>query len=172
MTSRHVLATVALLGGCSGTPVDEREVATIDAWVRQEQSPAATEPIAMWYGDGNVDSIVCGEIVAPPAVQAYRSTLRFVYGPPRDHRGGQVEMHEAWLATGAGQAALDANRSIFDALWNDHCASAAPPSRRLAAITGLPVHRWWREAWATRERPVDELRHDLDARRQSRGALR
>jgi hypothetical protein len=156
-----------LLAGCSGPPVAAREVSVVDAWVRKEQLPARTEPVAMWYGDGNVDGAVCGEIVAPEALREERPTLRFVYGPPRIYRGGQVELHEGWQATGIARTTLEANRTMFNTLWNDHCAAAAPLSRRLAALTGWPVHRWWRESWAARERSVAELRDDLAAQRRA-----
>lgn len=134
MYRSFVLAAASLLAACAQAPdvAPDRRTAA-ERWVIKEQLPLSTKPIGIWYANRDPNSMICGEIEAPAQLQGDHPTLRYVFDDQHSKRPvAQVEMHRGWIGTGmATDALLEQNRRIFDAMWNEHCARAAPLRRRL-----------------------------------------
>ena len=87
--------------------------------------PKAIKLIAAWHAGADPQSkIICGKFEAPPPLRNYRATLRFV----DDLTGGyaQVEYHELWAGGAIGTQLVDANRSLFNDIWAEHCEPYSP----------------------------------------------
>lgn len=135
-----LLALAALPACLTGPEVSPDARAAAEQWAQKDQAPAIIEPVAVWYANGNSSSSICGEIEARAGLGGARKTLRYIYDPNAKRPYGQVEMHEGWMATSvATTALLDANRKIFDGMWTEHCADAAPIRRRLATSIGIDL---------------------------------
>ena len=87
--------------------------------------PSSINVTGMWHSNGDPSfSMICGEFEAPEALKGIRDSLRFIDDP--DTKVVQVEYHELWVSAGGDMSLIEANRRIFNQLWDNHCAPYAP----------------------------------------------
>lgn len=141
MILRLAPLALLLLAGCgSDSVVTPAEKAAAETWARQALAPAPFRPIALWHAQDIQQSALCGEVEAPPLLRDQRRTLRYVFDQGAERPNGQIEYHAAMMGTKPlADAAIGANRAIFDDLWRTHCAPFAPWRRQLADRLGIEL---------------------------------
>ena len=111
-----------ILVACSEPkPIDPQLAARAKAAIEAERPVRGQVGFRDLWADKYGD-LICGRISAPPGLK--EDTLRFVYEDRTHH--GQVEYHELWIGGAAGMAAVEANRSLFNRLWDMSCAPTEP----------------------------------------------
>lgn len=122
------------LSSCAAPDIVPSARADAERFVREDQAPLITRPVALWYAGGTPGDLMCGEIEASLLLSSKHATLRYIYSDRPESSWGQVEMHELMVtASPATQMIINANRVAFDDLWRNYCLPNAPFTRRIAA---------------------------------------
>lgn len=120
-----IMSSLALFACSPIAPVEEPLASHIKAEVLKSYAgplgPRDIQVQGMWHMRGDKSfSGVCGEFAAPEALKPKRETLRFIDDPGT--KFVQVEYHELWVGNPQTMIIVEANRKIFDQLWDEHCA--------------------------------------------------